>query len=185
MALDNISTLPHIRTVLLYNIEVEVEFHVYIVQHSFALILRMFIVLQLLLPFITCCVILLFVTGTVKMVKGPLQHPRKEEDIQIILNTLDTFEQKLDWWSTYYGRENKTLEGSEPPSIRRRRNRADSSKCNTWVKSECSICLDRPKSKVMIPCGHCFCDYCSRRIASTCAICRANIELQYTLHLHV
>jgi Zinc finger, C3HC4 type (RING finger) len=53
------------------------------------------------------------------------------------------------------------------------------------LSPECSICLDRPKSKAMIPCGHCFCDQCSRRIESTCAICRANIEQKISLHFNV
>jgi Zinc finger, C3HC4 type (RING finger) len=53
------------------------------------------------------------------------------------------------------------------------------------LSPECSICFAEPKAKVMIPCGHCFCDQCSRRIASTCAICRANIEQKYSLHFNV
>ena len=53
------------------------------------------------------------------------------------------------------------------------------------LSPECSICFAEPKAKVMIPCGHCFCDKCSRRIESTCAICRAKIEQKYSLHFNV
>ena len=40
--------------------------------------------------------------------------------------------------------------------------------------NECSICLERPKRVVNVPCGHCFCEQCSRE-ATHCYNCRALI----------
>lgn len=41
-------------------------------------------------------------------------------------------------------------------------------------KDICGICLDKPKSIVVIPCGHCYCNDCSK--IKRCAICRQDIQ---------
>ena len=47
-------------------------------------------------------------------------------------------------------------------------------------QSECVICLDKPKSHVLIPCGHrCCCDGCSTMLMSQqlqCPVCRVMCE---------
>lgn len=46
----------------------------------------------------------------------------------------------------------------------------------------CTICLDRPVHKVMIPCGHTFCDTCSEEIQH-CGLCRQLIESKFTVFI--
>ena len=43
-------------------------------------------------------------------------------------------------------------------------------------KYECSICLERPKEKLFIPCGHSFCSECAAKYNNICSICRGSIE---------
>ena len=40
----------------------------------------------------------------------------------------------------------------------------------------CGICLNEPVSFAFAPCGHTFCQTCSRRQGSTCPFCRSNIR---------
>ena len=40
--------------------------------------------------------------------------------------------------------------------------------------NECTICLDKPKDMVNVPCGHCFCSDCIKE-SSHCYICREKI----------
>jgi Zinc finger, C3HC4 type (RING finger) len=47
---------------------------------------------------------------------------------------------------------------------------------------ECPICLINPKDRIMVPCGHCFCDSCSKRI-EMCAICRRPIQQKTAIRL--
>ena len=39
-------------------------------------------------------------------------------------------------------------------------------------EKECSICMDRPKSHALAPCGHVFCEECSG-LVQNCPVCRA------------
>lgn len=48
--------------------------------------------------------------------------------------------------------------------------------------NECSICLERPKRVVNVPCGHCFCEQCSRE-ATHCYNCRALITHKQVIYL--
>ena len=48
--------------------------------------------------------------------------------------------------------------------------------------NECSICLERPKCIVNVPCGHCFCEECSKD-ASHCYNCRAIISHKQKIFL--
>ena len=48
--------------------------------------------------------------------------------------------------------------------------------------NECSICLERPKKVVNVPCGHCFCQKCSRE-ATHCYNCRALITHKQVIYL--
>jgi hypothetical protein len=40
----------------------------------------------------------------------------------------------------------------------------------------CSICLQEPVLYAIVPCGHTFCQTCSRRQAGNCYICRGSIK---------
>ena len=44
---------------------------------------------------------------------------------------------------------------------------------------ECVVCLERPKSHVLIPCGHqCICETCQARlIPGNCPVCRKRCEI--------
>ena len=53
---------------------------------------------------------------------------------------------------------------------------------NDQQNPECSICWEKPKDRIMIPCGHCFCDSCSQQI-ETCAICRRPIQGKTAIRL--
>lgn len=46
----------------------------------------------------------------------------------------------------------------------------------------CTICLDRPVRKVMIPCGHTFCDACAEEI-DRCGLCREEIDNKFFIFL--
>jgi hypothetical protein len=48
--------------------------------------------------------------------------------------------------------------------------------------NECSICLEKPKRVVNVPCGHCFCEECSRE-ATHCYNCRALITHKQIIYL--
>lgn len=48
--------------------------------------------------------------------------------------------------------------------------------------NECSICLEKPKRVVNVPCGHCFCEECSRE-ATHCYNCRALITHKQVIYL--
>ena len=48
--------------------------------------------------------------------------------------------------------------------------------------NECSICLEKPKDMVNVPCGHCFCSKCTKE-ASHCFICREKILHKQKLFL--
>lgn len=48
--------------------------------------------------------------------------------------------------------------------------------------NECSICLERPKKVVNVPCGHCFCEECSKE-ATHCYNCRALITHKQVIYL--
>ena len=48
--------------------------------------------------------------------------------------------------------------------------------------NECSICLERPKKVVNVPCGHCFCQECSRE-ATHCYNCRTLITHKQVIYL--
>merc|ERR1719397_269685 len=39
----------------------------------------------------------------------------------------------------------------------------------------CSICCDKPRDRVLIPCGHCFCSNCAPRF-ETCPHCRKKVK---------
>jgi len=42
-------------------------------------------------------------------------------------------------------------------------------------RMQCTICYDRKWDTALIPCGHCLCSVCARRLTS-CHLCRKNIE---------
>lgn len=46
----------------------------------------------------------------------------------------------------------------------------------------CTICLDRNIGKVMIPCGHCFCQFCAD-VISHCGLCRRYIDRKIPIFL--
>ncbi len=45
---------------------------------------------------------------------------------------------------------------------------------------ECNICMDRPKDRVIIPCGHFICSFCLEKV-DNCPVCRGEIEKSITL----
>ncbi len=46
----------------------------------------------------------------------------------------------------------------------------------------CSICLDRPVDKVMLPCGHCFCRFCAI-VIDHCGLFRRFIDRKVSIYL--
>ena len=51
--------------------------------------------------------------------------------------------------------------------------------------SNCSVCFNGLKNRVLIPCGHCLCAYCAGRIGDKCPICRMEVKLKNVIHYHV
>lgn len=47
---------------------------------------------------------------------------------------------------------------------------------------DCVVCLDAPKTRIMVPCGHfCLCDACNAQLRKrACPICRSGIALAIT-----
>src|SRR5690349_13338599 len=47
---------------------------------------------------------------------------------------------------------------------------------------DCVICLEEPKTMIMVPCGHyCLCTECSTKLkTSTCPICRSHVNTMIT-----
>ena len=59
-----------------------------------------------------------------------------------------------------------------PPHIKTKPSLSNPS---TLVSNECPICLENPRSCVLIPCGHIFCPPCSGAL-TTCPLCREIVE---------
>ena len=52
----------------------------------------------------------------------------------------------------------------------------------TGSKDECVVCMDRPRSIVLIPCGHrCLCDAAACRLL-TCPVCRVDVQLSTRIY---
>lgn len=53
----------------------------------------------------------------------------------------------------------------------------------TDEKKTCSVCLDRPRCVVAIPCGHVYsCLTCASKRPKTCAHCRKRIQSMYRVY---
>lgn len=62
-------------------------------------------------------------------------------------------------------------------ALRARVRKAERGLSSTQDQARCVVCIDKPKSVALVPCGHvCMCDGCARRSEiSRCPICRHDI----------
>ena len=45
------------------------------------------------------------------------------------------------------------------------------------AKYECSICMEKPREYVCVPCGHCYCEECCRKMNNNeCFTCRNRVQ---------
>lgn len=50
-------------------------------------------------------------------------------------------------------------------------------------KNVCPVCMDAPVSYCLVPCGHCFCEACARKVRRECHSCRQVVKSRQRLYL--
>ena len=60
---------------------------------------------------------------------------------------------------------------------------------NVTDAATCSICMDRPKVRALLPCGHIYCNTCAGRVVaqqvSRCPNCRAPVHRSTRVYVDV
>ena len=55
-----------------------------------------------------------------------------------------------------------------------------------YVDITCTICRDRRKDSILLPCGHTYCEPCAKRLKATsepCPLCRKAIEAVHEVYI--
>jgi len=96
------------------------------------------------------------------------------EDMKLIYNALKKSQLK-ELENIHYAIEN--MSNTFIVNKKKHENRLQVMETKLKEKYECSICIENTKNIVFVPCGHAFCDGCSKN-AKECYLCRQPISFK-------